>query len=161
MFLRIEDIDERKLVGIKIRTSIEENRNHDLWQTFKPQARTIRGRESTDLYSVEVFDEATNFENFTPETPFEKWAAVDVSGGADVPDGMETITLSGTYAVFLHTGLASDFPATSGYIFGEWMPASGYVVDRRPHFEIMTADYLPDDPEATEEIYVPIKTRTP
>jgi AraC family transcriptional regulator len=160
MFLRIEEIDERNLVGIKIRTSTAEKSTRDLWQTFKPLARTIRGRESTDFYSVEVFDAATNFENFTPETPFEKWAAVEVSGGEDVPDGMETMTLSGTYAVFLHTGLPSDFPATSRYIFDEWMPASDYVVDRRPHFEIMTADYLPDDPEATEEIYVPVKART-
>ena len=159
MFLRIEEIDARTLVGIKILTSMAENGTRELWQKFKPLARTVRGRESTDFYSVEVFDEATNFENFTPETPFEKWAAVEVSSEA-VPDGMETITLSGKYAVFLHTGLPSDFPATSGYIFGEWIPVSEFVVDRRPHFEIMTADYLPDDPDATEEIYVPIRSRT-
>ncbi|MEP7214284.1 MAG: GyrI-like domain-containing protein [Acidobacteriota bacterium] len=159
MFLRIEEIDERKLVGIKIRTSIAENPNRELWQRFKPLARNIRGRESTDFYSVEVFDAATSFENFTPETQFEKWAAVDVSGLDDVPDEMEALTLSGTYAVFLHTGLPSDFPATSEYIFGEWIPASAYVVDQRPHFEIMAADYLPDDAEATEEIYVPIKPK--
>jgi AraC family transcriptional regulator len=159
MFLRIEDIDGRRLVGIKIRTSIGENRNRELWQTFKPLARTIRGRESTDFYSVEVFDESTSFENFTPRTLFDKWAAVAVSSLDDVPEQMETLTLSGEYAVFLHTGLPSDFPATSRYIFGEWIPASGYVVDHRPHFEVMTADYRPDDPEATEEIWVPIKSK--
>ena len=160
MFLRIEDIDARKLVGIKIRTSIAENSNRDLWQTFKPLARTVRGRESTDFYSVEVFDEATSFEDFTPATMFDKWAAVEVSDSAEVPEQMDTLTLSGKYAVFLHTGLPSDLPATSKYIFGEWMPASEYEVDRRPHFEIMTADYLPDDPDATEEVYVPVTPRT-
>ena len=159
MFLRVEDIGERRLVGIKIRTSIAENRNRELWQTFKPLARTVRGRASTDFYSVEVFDEAATFENFTPETQFEKWAAVDVSNFDNVPSEMETLTLSGEYAIFLHTGLPSDFPATSRYIFGEWIPASEYAVDQRPHFEIMTADYLPDDPEATEEIYVPVIKR--
>jgi AraC family transcriptional regulator len=159
MFLRIEDIDERKLIGIKIRTSIAENRNRELWQTLKPLARTIRGRESTDFYSVEVFDAATSFENFTPGTLFDKWAAIEVADFADVPGEMDSLTLSGKYAVFLHTGLPSDFPATSLYIFGEWMPASEYAVDHRPHFEIMAADYLPDDPDATEEIYVPIRPR--
>jgi AraC family transcriptional regulator len=160
MFLRIEDIDERNLIGIKTRTSIAENANRELWQTFKPLARNVRGRASTDFYSVEVFDAATSFENFTPATQYEKWAAVDVSNLSDVPGEMETLTLSGKYAVFLHTGLPSDFPTTSRYIFGEWIPASGYEVDQRPHFEIMAADYLPDDPEATEEIFVPIKPRT-
>ena len=159
MFLRIEDIDERNLVGIKIRTSIAENANRELWQRFKPLARNIRGRASTDFYSVEEFDAATSFESFTPETQFEKWAAVDVSNLNDVPDEMETLTLSGKYAVFLHAGLASEFPATSGYIFGEWIPASEYAVDQRPHFEIMTADYRSDDPEAKEEIWVPIKSK--
>ena len=159
MFLRIEHIGERKLVGIKIRTSLAEDLTRDLWQRFKPLARTIRGRESTGFYSVEVFDERTSFENFTPTTVFEKWAAVEVADLGGVPDEMDALTLSGEYAVFLHTGLPSDFPATSGYIFGEWLPASGYAVDDRPHFEIMTADYRPDDPEATEEIWVPIKTR--
>jgi AraC family transcriptional regulator len=159
MFLRIEDVGERKLVGIRTRTTLAENGGRELWQAFKPLARTVRGRTSTDFYSVEVFDAATSFDNFTPDTRFDKWAAVEVADVGDVPDGMETLTLAGKYAVFLHTGLPSDFPATAGYIFGEWIPNSEYAVDARPHFEIMTADYLPDDPDATEEIYVPVTTR--
>ena len=39
--------------------------------------------------------------NFTPETHFVKWAAVQVSKFEDVPNGLEELTISsGKYAVF-------------------------------------------------------------
>lgn len=43
------------------------------------------------------------------------------------------------------------------YIFGTWLPASGYVLDDRPHFEVLGPGYRPDDPEAEEDIFIPIR----
>ncbi|MEO0528391.1 MAG: GyrI-like domain-containing protein, partial [Bacteroidota bacterium] len=73
------------------------------------------------------------------------------------PMGMETYTISGgTYAVFVHKGPASTFGNTMGYIFNVWMPKSGYRLDGREHFEILTETYRPNDPDAKEEVWVPV-----
>jgi AraC family transcriptional regulator len=157
---RVVELAERKLVGIKIRTSLSENRTRELWQQFKPAARNIRGRASTDFYSVQFFDEGTTFETITPRTLFDKWAAVEVSDFENIPPAMLPLLLSGKYAVFIHTGLPSRFPETAEFIYRGWLPKSGYEVDARAHFEIMSSDYRPDDPNAHEEVWVPIRSGT-
>jgi len=43
------------------------------------------------------------------------------------------------------------------YIFGEWLPKSGYTLDDREHFEILFEGYNPVDSEATEDIYIPVR----
>lgn len=42
-------------------------------------------------------------------------------------------------------------------IFGVWLPASGYTLDRRPHFEVLGEKYKNADPNSEEEIWIPIK----
>jgi len=66
----------------------------------------------------------------------------------------------GLYAVFIHKGPVHIFYKTSQYIYGQWIPGSDYILDNRPHFEIMTEQYLgPDHPESEEEVWVPIKLK--
>jgi len=106
---------------------------------------------------MQVFD-ALPGQPFTPETPFEKWAAVEVSDHSDIPPGMEPYTLQGgKYAVFVHRGPASSFAKTSNYIFGVWLPHATYELDSREHFELLGATYRPDDPDAEEEVWIPIR----
>jgi AraC family transcriptional regulator len=83
---------------------------------------------------------------------------VEVSAFSDVPHEMETCSLQGgKYAVFTHHGPASAAPKTMQYIFGQWLPRSVYSLDNREHFEILPEGYSPVDPNASEEIWVPIK----
>jgi AraC family transcriptional regulator len=63
----------------------------------------------------------------------------------------------GRYAVVVHEGPASTFAETMRYIFVTWLPASGYQLDQREHFEVLTKDYDPTSPDAREEVWVPIK----
>jgi AraC family transcriptional regulator len=99
------------------------------------------------------------FHSFSPETLFEKWAAQEVADLAFVaPDGFETLDLAGgLYAVFLHQGPASQGATTFRYILETWLPSSGYVLDDRPHFELLGDKYRTDAPESEEEIWLPIK----
>src|SRR5690606_7293055 len=92
---------------------------------------------------------------------FTKWAVVEVDDFENVPEGMASYTLqSGTYAVFEHTGPASDL-STFLYIFNEWLPSSNrYELDDREHFEVLPPDYDARDPNAKEEIWVPVRMRT-
>ena len=91
---------------------------------------------------------------------FTKWALVEVTNFDDVPTEMEKFDLeTGLYAVFLHKGLGSEFVKTMNYIFGEWFPNSEYVLDHRPHFELLGAKYKNNHPDSEEEVWIPIKEK--
>lgn len=155
---RIVTISEIKLVGKRIRTSLAQDQTRELWKSFHPHVHQIKNTTGSGLYSVQVFDDDLSSDNFTPETTFEKWAAVEVNDFGTLNNGMENYTLAGgKYAVFVHKGLPSDFPKTSQYIHTEWLPGTFYQLDNRPHFEVMKDDYDPTDPEAEEEVWIPIK----
>jgi len=75
-----------------------------------------------------------------------------------MPDGMRQYSLTGgKFAVFLHKGPASDYAKSMQYIVGEWLPNSGSELDQRKHFEILPQGYDPVDPDAKEEIWIPIR----
>lgn len=157
---RIVDIAERKLVGIRIRTTLAENRARELWQSFRPRISEISGVINGRFYSVQSYDADLSFDRFTPDTAFDKWAAVEVSDPDGVPDGMQSLVVSGKYAVFVHKGTPADyFRTTSPHIFGTWLPNSEFELDRRPHFEIMGEGYDPRDPGAEEEVWIPVRSK--
>jgi AraC family transcriptional regulator len=157
---RIETITERKLIGKRMKMTLSNNQTFQLWQSFMPRRNEIKNNISSELYSVQVNDPLLNFKDFTMDTSFDKWAAVEVSGFDDVPEGMETFTLTGgLYAVFVYKGSSSEGPKVFQYIFGTWLPASDYVLDNRPHFEILGAKYKNNDPDSEEEIWIPVKLK--
>jgi AraC family transcriptional regulator len=121
-----------------------------------PRRNEITGRLGTELYSIEQYP-TEFFNSFKPNVPFLKWAAVEISSDALIPDGMSTLdSPEGLYAVFIHRGTASEGPKTYNYIFNEWIPSYGYQVDDRPHFAVMGEKYKNDDPESEEEIWIPV-----
>lgn len=156
---KIFNIPERKLIGMRIKTSLSENKTKELWQQFMPRRKEIRNLSNTELYSVQIYDGLETLASFTPETIFEKWAAVEVDDIGNVPPGMESHALSGgKYAVFAYKGTHKAFFRTTNYIFGTWLPKSDYQLDDREHFEIMGEQYLgPDDPNSEEEVWIPIR----
>lgn len=157
---RIQTTSEKSLIGTYVTMSIADNKTRELWQGFMPRRNEIANNLNADLICMQVYDDALGFKDFTPETPFQKWAAIEVTDTADVPQGMHPFTLTGgMYAVFDYKGAASAFAPTFRYIFYEWLPQSDYELDSRPHFEVLGAKYKNDDPESEEEIWVPIKPK--
>jgi AraC family transcriptional regulator len=67
---------------------------------------------------------------------------------------------AGTYAVFVHKGGPSKAAQTFQYILTEWLPGSEYVLDQRPHFEVLGEKYKHNDPEAEEEIWLPVMAKS-
>ncbi|RZJ68300.1 MAG: AraC family transcriptional regulator [Flavobacterium sp.] len=158
MDFRIAELPETKLVGLHLQMSFAQNRTFELWRSFMPRRKEIVNAESPDLFSMQIFDSSTDFSKMELDATFEKWAAVPVSEFSRIPDGMETFTIpTGKYAVFIHKGSASDGPKTFGYIFGEWLPKSGFAIDARPHFEILGEKYKNDSVDSEEEIWIPIR----
>lgn len=156
---RIENIEKKFLLGKSLNVSFSNNRTPELWKSFRPFIKTIPHRKNADLLSLEIFPDHF-FVKFDPEVSFQKWAAVEVSQDSDIEEGLEKLIVpAGKYAVFIHKGPASEGARTYNYIFNEWMPASVYEVDQRPHFAVMGEKYKQDGPESEEEIWIPIKNK--
>jgi AraC family transcriptional regulator len=101
----------------------------------------------------------THFADFKPTNEFERWATVEVADFDNVPNEMETFVLpSGLYAVFDYKGLSTD-NSIFQYILGMWLPSSDYVLDNRPHFEVLGDKYKNNDPTSEEEIWIPIRPK--
>jgi AraC family transcriptional regulator len=157
---RIETSTEKKLIGNRIRMRLSNNRTGELWQAFMPRRKEIKNSVSIDLFSIEIYDSSLDFNDFNPDTEFEKWAAVEVSDFNMIPENMEThILKGGLYAVFIYKGDANNFQPTFEYIFRTWLPNSDYVLDDRPHFEIMGEKYKLKDPNSEEELWIPIRMK--
>lgn len=154
---RIETLESKKLVGLRLKMSQAQNRTAELWQSFMPRRTEAKARVGSHYISMQVFHPELG-DPFSPEACFEKWAAVEVPQEVETPEGMESFLLrGGEYAVFTHNGPASEARETFHKIFGYWLPNSDYALDAREHFEVLPADYHPDDPDATEEIWIPIR----
>jgi len=152
---RIETLDPKTLIGMRLPMSLAADRTRGLWRSFMPRRSEVSNRLTSSFLSMQVYPSPGPP---APDTMFEKWAAVEVEAGTEPPDGMETFELvGGLYAVFIHRGPASAWPRTAQHIFGVWLPASGRQLDARPHFEVLSGDYRPDDPQAEEEVWIPIR----
>lgn len=159
MTARIEILQEKKLVGKCLRMSLIDNKFGLLWSSFIPKLKEISNAVSNDKYSLQVY-EPNHFEHFNPGREFQKWALIEVSNFDNLPADIETFVLTGgQYAVFIHKGDTAEFYKTSQYIFGVWLPNSVYVLDDRPHFEILGEKTKKDDPNSEEEVWIPIKTK--
>jgi AraC family transcriptional regulator len=155
---RIETLAEKKLIGMRIKMSFSNNKTFELRKNFMPRRKEVTNSVTTDLFSIQVYDQNYDFNIFDPEAEFEKWAAIEVSDFNLIPYDMEPFILAGgLYAVFIHKGAASNGPKTFKYIFGTWLPGSDYILDHRPHFEILGQKYINEDPASEEEVWIPIK----
>ncbi len=158
MSLELRQMEEKLLVGKKMKMNLARNRTGELWASFLQERRKIPNTVGNVLYSLQFYDPVLDFHDFTPETFFEKWAAVEVSSSDDIPAGMELLILPrGLYAVFLYKGRASNAAATFQSIFHDRIPSAEYRPDnRRPHFELLGEKYKNEDPDSEEEIWVPV-----
>lgn len=125
-----------------------------------PRRAEIANRTSPDYYSMRVYDDIDlpPGQLFAPGNEFEKWAAVEVTDHDAVPSDMQPYTLQGgTYAVFEHKGPADRFADTMRFVFGVWLPQSGFELDHREFFEIVPEGWRPDDDDAVEQVFVPVR----
>lgn len=154
----IETLPRKHLVGLRTRMTLAEDLTRGLWQELMPRRTEIENRAGESYHSLKFFDSGTSYAGFTEHTEFEKWAAIEVSEPGTVPAGLEALTLpAGLYAMYVHHGPAAAFHTTLQAFFTEWLPQSNYEIDERAHFEILGPEYRPDDPNAEEEVWIPIR----
>lgn len=135
--------------------SLTNNKTGQLWGKFGPKIKEIKNRVSQDKISMQIYD-ALYYHKFNPNNVFEKWAAVEVTSFENMDKEMQSFTLQeGLYAVFDYKGSSSD-NSIFQYIFWKWLPNSPYLIDNRPHFELLNEKYTNNDPNSEEEIWIPI-----
>lgn len=155
---RIENLDEKKLIGLHMKMNLSENKTGQLWGQFAPRIKEIKNRTSEDKISMQIYP-SSYFKQFNPTIEFEKWATTEVSNFEYIPEGMQSFSLKeGLYAVFDYKGSGSD-NSIFQYIFSKWLPNSNYEVDDRPHFEVLGSNYKNNDPDSEEEIWIPIRKK--
>jgi AraC family transcriptional regulator len=155
---RIEILKEKKLIGKHIVMSLAANKTGELWKSFMPRRKEVINNLTSEFISMAIY-KPSHFTDFKPTNVFEKWAVIEVSNFDSVPDDMETFVLEGgLYAVFDYKGSSNDIGIFQ-YIFGTWLPNSGFLLDDRPHFEVLGDKYKNADPNSEEEIWIPIKKK--
>ncbi|MES2134287.1 MAG: GyrI-like domain-containing protein [Bacteroidota bacterium] len=156
----IKTIPSKKLIGKCLSMSFSQNRTAELWKSFMMERKHILNSMSTDLFSLQEYQKPYQADIFDPEMVFTKWAATEVPNFDNIPEGMATYELKGgLYAVFLYKGHPAEGASMFQYIFTSWLPASGYELDDRAHFEVLGDKYKNNDPDSEEEIWVPVKTK--
>lgn len=160
MQVEIELIKTKILCGVKFNTSLHLNNTFLLWQNFMQNKNKIPNILHADLFSVEIYP-SHYFEVFDPTVSFEKWAASEVSNKLQVLEDFDYLTIpEGLYAKFLYKGHPQNAQASFHYIFTDWLPQSNYLLDQRPHFELMGKGYKNNQPDSEEFFYIPIKPKT-
>ena len=129
-----------------------------LWGKFRRSLAEMGAHQSGPFFNITCYDPGFEMRNFGPNTAFDRLAAVEVSTGSVAVPHMEIFQIPpGKYARFIHEGPAATFPESLRHFYGAWLPHSGYQLADRPHFEILGPEYRPDDPQAREEVWIPVQ----
>lgn len=158
---RIHRLDGMELVGMRRRMTMGAHTTPELWRAFRARLSEVRGSASEHFVSMRVYGA---LERRAPalHTPFHQWAAVEVAADAPVPDGMARHRIEeGTWAVFDYRGAARDVRPFARWIHDSWLPGSEWLLAEREQFEVLPPDYRPTDPDAREEIWIPVRPRRP
>lgn len=157
-FLRIEEVPHLHFSGRKKMVSLADNNITELWKEFMTTLGKYNLIKSQDYYSIQNYQE--NLHMLNSESQFELIAAIKENDQSKtIPDLGSYETQAGKYAVFLHSGMHQDFFKTHSFIMEQWLPSSKFTLSHRPHFQHMFPDYNVNDPQAEEEIFIPVMER--
>jgi AraC family transcriptional regulator len=152
---RIEFLQAKKLQGLQLKMSLQQNKTFELWSTFMPLKNKIKNAIGHNLFSIQIYNE-NYFKNFDIKNEFTKIAAVEILEFKE--NNFYNFEIeSGLYAVFIYKGLAQNATSFFENIFTKWLPNSIYQLDHRPHFEILGEKYKINSIDSEEEVWIPIR----
>jgi len=150
------ETEEIKVIGIMANFN-EDTKSGipELWTGFGPRMGEIKARLEGCTYGV-CFPAVLGDDNF------DYMAAVPVSSFDEIPEGMVARTIPPhKYAVFTHKmgedSLHNDLQKSVQYIWGTWLPSSGFEHARVPDFELYDERMDPVTGKGEFDLYLPIK----
>lgn len=139
--------------------SLTTKKTFELFRSFMPRKKEIKDRIGDAVIDLREYP-SNYFHRFDPSKEFVKWALSEVAHYDDVPEGMSSYTLrSGLYAVFISDESGPIAQEIFEYIFRKWLPTSDYIIDSRPHFDILRKHLGPTTNLPEEEIWIPVKRK--
>jgi len=85
-------------------------------------------------------------------------SAMQVTSSAELPSDMVSLTVpAGRYALFTHVGDPMLLDDTVNYIYGTWLPHSGYEHSGDADIEIYGKGYIPDSNASIIQYAMPLK----
>lgn len=154
----IREIDSFLVVGVRERFDPKSRHEiPDLWTRFLPLIPSIPHAGAQGTYGVCLNPDAK-------EGSFDYIAGIGVTRVDALPAGLiaETIPRQ-TYAVFTHTmkshSLHPELQPTVAWIWGTWLPASGYEYVAGPDFEAYPPDF-DMTPGSRIDICIPVRAQS-
>jgi len=156
----IVEKDEIKIIGMSTQTSLANNRIPKVRKAFFKRKDEILSDPHPEII-IGVSKKALNFNSsdFHENTTYIYAVGKKVDKCINIPEGMELITIPHcTYAIFKHTGKFDKFGLSYVYIYGSWLPRSGYKVSDVPDLEWYDDRFLgPDNDNSEIDIYISLK----
>ena len=158
----LTSIEEKKLVGYSIKTSIANNKIQMplIWQNYRTNKEKIKnpypGNITLGVFSSDI---EFNLETYSEETKVTYFLGSMVTDFTQIPEDMDQQSLPrGKYAVFTHRGGFDNMRLSYIYIYGSWLPKSGFELSINPGFEWYDDRFLgPFNKDTIIDIYIPIK----
>jgi AraC family transcriptional regulator len=138
------------VAGLVYRGTVDGEKLAALWRQFGERMHELQNVIRPNVcYGV-----MANYDESTGE--FDYIAASQVAGVDGQPPGFTWLTLpAADWAVFTTT--MAGMPQTYPYIYGTWLPASGYQHGPAPEFELYDGEHFdPENPSSALEIYIPV-----
>ncbi|MEY8847926.1 GyrI-like domain-containing protein [Psychroserpens sp. XS_ASV72] len=160
MPFRVEVIPNRYIAGMRTKTCMVHimKDTQDIAKQFMPRRHEVNHRIGNHVFSIQNF--GPDFSPANPHSEFEKWIGIEVSEIDALPKDIKSFVIpTGTYAVFDYKGSMKDFSAFRARIFQEWLPNSDYILDDRPHFEIVDENYRKDLNNTEESVWIPVQKK--
>lgn len=158
---KIEERDGFFVVGLG--STFERGKTEDIGKTLWPnflkrmdEIHGIRGGYGNNLKTFGVCQEI--WDNGHIQDHFKYFAAVEAEPSTVPPQGMELIQLKKqNYAIFEHRGGLNGLQLTNQYIWGTWLPQSGYALAPASDLEVYPGEFRPDRTDVPIEIWVPLQ----
>lgn len=159
----IKSLAEKKVVGMgaPFISILSPDRNNfivipQLWDRFVNRIEEINGRVGRDTFGL-CSDLPSEVER-SHDAEFFYMACAEVESLDDIPDGMiGRVVPAATFAVFTHVGPLDRLGRTMDYIYGSWLPDSGYERPADvPDLELYDERFDPSSEQSEMDIYVPI-----
>lgn len=146
-----------KVIGFERYTSNGIPSIREAWGEFGKRQKEIPNAIGEIAYGIE--DYSRDFD--MNKGGFPKYyyiAGYEVSSIAQIPEGMAAKEIpAAQYAVFTYTGALDGLHEFFGYIYGKWLPASGYSMDPKLSLDFERyPEQVMDMNQAKVEIWVPI-----
>ena len=124
----IDEVDEIKVIGIDCFTTIKEEQFGNpvipkLWKSFIPRKHEIKNIINPDVdYGICINDDLSKKLGYS--------ACCEVGSLTDIPSGMTGRLINPRIvAIFRHLGTDTKIYDSMRYIFGVWLPESGYELE--------------------------------